>query len=140
MRAKMRASADAGTGHANAGVSRTAVRRFGAGAGWRRIGMLAFTAAAWFGCGGGGGSSAGSASGPTDPTFSNVYVKVLLGGGCLQDPCHGSTASGNLLLRPRQVAYASLVGVDASGHCEASADGGSDAGAACGCFASGLER
>jgi hypothetical protein len=69
-----------------------------------------------------------------------VYVRVFLGGGCLQDPCHGSTASGNLLLRPRQVAYSNLVGVVASGRCAASADGGSDAGASCGCFASGLER
>ncbi|HEX7672299.1 MAG TPA: hypothetical protein VF395_22035 [Polyangiaceae bacterium] len=136
----MRATDDAGKVQTNASVSRTGVRFFGARAVWRRIGVLAFTAAAWFGCGSGGGPGAGSAPGGTDPTFSNVYVKVFLGGGCLQDPCHGSTASGDLLLRPRQVAYASLVGVVASGSCAASADGGSDAGASCGCFASGLER
>lgn len=124
----------------NAAVSRASVRCFGASAVWRRIGMLGFTAAAWFGCSSGGGSGAGTPSGPTDPTFSNVYVRVFLGGGCLQDPCHGFATSGNLLLRPRQAAYANLVGVVASGHCAASADGGSDAGASCGCFASGLER
>jgi hypothetical protein len=123
--------------------SRASARATGESAAWRRIGLLAFTATVWLGCSSGGGSgagTAGTASGATDPTFSNVYVKVFLGGGCLQDPCHGSTASGNLLLRPRQVAYANLVGVVASGRCAASAEGGSDAGASCGCFASGLER
>jgi hypothetical protein len=136
----MRAIADARKAQTSAPAPRAGVRASGAAAAWRRIGMLAFTAAAWLGCSSGGGPGAGTPSGATDPTFSNVYVKVLLGGGCLQDPCHGSTASGNLLLRPRQLAYANLVGAVASGRCTASADGGSDSGARCGCFASGLER
>jgi hypothetical protein len=137
----MRATNDARKVCTNARVLRADGKRFGGRTVWRRMGMLAFAAGAWFGCSSGGASSAGSPPGAaTDPTFSNVYLKVLLGGGCLQDPCHGERPSGNLLLRPRQVAYASLVGVLASGHCDAPADGGADASASCGCFASGLER
>lgn len=87
-----------------------------------------------------GGAGAVGEPGTVPPTFSNVYLKVFLGGGCLQDPCHGSEAAGNMSLRPRATAYANLVGVDASGHCGPVGDGGTDANAPCGCFASGLER
>jgi len=108
----------------------------------RRQAVMFAAGALSLACSTGNGPDGGAAEpGTVPPTFSNVYVKVFLGGGCLQDPCHGSSvAAGNLMLRPRAVAYANLVDVDASGHCTSVEDGGTDASATCGCFASGLKR
>jgi hypothetical protein len=77
-------------------------------------------------------------AGPIQPTFTNVYNKVLRTSHCTETQCHGAAEQGNLGLS-KAAAYKNLVGVAASGECTPVA-GAPEAGAFCGCGQSGLTR
>lgn len=84
------------------------------------------------------GSSLKAEAGLVQPTFTNVYNKVLRASHCTDVQCHGVAEQGNLGLS-KAAAYRNLVGVPASGECTPVA-GAPEAGTFCGCGQSGLTR
>jgi hypothetical protein len=77
-------------------------------------------------------------AGVIQPTFTNVYNKVIRTSHCSETQCHGAAGQGNLNLLKAN-AYTNLVGVQASGVCQTVA-GAPEAGTFCGCAQSGLTR